>query len=133
MNRRIWAIVPALAFAPGLALVANQAPATAATRTLIASADSYTRSDAKTSNYGTDPRVFTSGRTNRLRHTVLKFHLPTLPSGQTITGATLRLYAQAASRGSGADVYTTSTGWTETGVTWNTEPAHGTLLVKNGE
>jgi hypothetical protein len=133
MKQRIWAIVLALALALGVAaLVTNTSSATAATRNVVASADSYVRYDAKASNFGTTSQLFTSGQTSLWRHTALKFHLPTLASGETISGATLRLYATSASTGSGPDVYTTTTGWTETGVTWNAEPARGAWLGKRG-
>jgi hypothetical protein len=55
----------------------------------------------------------------------LKFSVSGL-SG-TVHSAKLRLYVQSGTA-DGPSVYTTSTGWTETGITWNNRPALGAQL-----
>ena len=133
MRKNLWAIVLALVIAVGMTvMITDQSPAAAATRTVAANADTYTRYDAKTSNYGTATRASVSGQASHWRHTLLKFRLPVLPAGETVSGASLRLYATSASTGLGADVYATTNDWTETGVTWNTAPARGIWLAKKG-
>jgi hypothetical protein len=133
MTRRVFPLVVGLVVVActAVGLAANGLPRSASTRTIAASADAYTRYDAQTSNYGTEPEVFTSGTTKLWRHTVLKFHLPVLSSGETIGRATLRLYATADSANSRSDVYSTSTAWTETGVTWRNEPVRGGWLGRS--
>ena len=64
-EKKLWAIVLALIVAVGMTvMITDQSPATAATHTVAANADTYTRYDAKTSNYGTATRASASGQTS---------------------------------------------------------------------
>ncbi len=133
MHRAIWAAALVLPLTMGaVALLPKTIPAAAATHRVSASMDTSTSYEAKNTRHGAAHHLFTSGRNRAWRHTFLQFRLPTLTVGETITGATLRLYASVGSAGAGPDVYTTRTGWQETDVTWNAAPARGTWLGRKG-
>jgi hypothetical protein len=84
-------------------------------------ADSDVSSSSPTKNYGTAStlrvRVASSGNTYR---TFLRFTISGLVG--TVSRVQLRLYVTDPTTGGGA-VYQTGTTWTETGVTWKTQPA----------
>ena len=62
-----------------------------------------------------------SGNANR--RTLVRFNLPSLPSGCSVTGAALTLQSTSAVTGRTIDLYRAAGSWTETGVTWNNAPA----------
>ncbi len=100
------------------------------TQTLSAVADTYTRADAPNTNYGTAVRFSTQGDAGYRRHAFVRFNV-SIPSDRVVTSAKLRAYGESSSVTSGGvDLYTTSAGWTETGVTWNNAPSRGTWLGK---
>ena len=107
--------------------------AEAATYTIPVKSDTYTKADApSTSGFQNDTRWSVDGRAKTSRHAFVKFTLPTLASGESVTSATFRAYSQAASSGPGVDVYKTSNSWAPNTITYNTEPARGTWLDKEG-
>ena len=53
----------------------------------------------------------------------MRFNLPSIPSGCSLTGASLKLFATAAATGRTIDLYRAGGAWTENTVTWNTAPA----------
>ncbi len=87
-------------------------------------ADSYVRSNAATSNFGTATTIEGSSTGNGRRavnfQPYLRFSVGALPA--TPTSAKLRLFVTDASATSG-NLFRTSTTWTETGLTWNNKPA----------
>jgi hypothetical protein len=113
------------------ALVTQLSPARADTVTADATADTYTRASADTSNFGTRARWSVDGQTSGLRYGFLRFEV-SVPTGETVTSATLRAYSESASSATGVDVHTTSGGWTETGLTWDNQPAPGSWLSNAG-
>jgi len=84
--------------------------------------DAYISEGAPNTNYGTTEYliVYPGGGIDR---SLLKFDFTSLPTGATITTATLNLYYYAATGNpTGRTVWAyelTTTGWTEAGVTWN--------------
>jgi hypothetical protein len=99
--------------------------------TTEAVADTYTRSDAPESNFGTTVRWSTEGDAGHTRHAFVKFDV-TLPDGVHVTAAHLAAYADSADNASdcpGPAVYATTSSWTETGVTRRNEPARGAFLA----
>jgi hypothetical protein len=60
---------------------------------------------------------------------LVKFNLAGLPAGQHVTQAVLRLNLQYSydypDIARGIEVYRVNSGWTETGVTWDTQPSYG--------
>ena len=95
----------------------------AATYTFTAVADTYTRSDAASTNYGSNSRLSERYAKSQRRHAYLRFNVALL-AGERITGATLKTYSTT----SGANVDlrdVASNTWSESGVTWNSAPAFG--------
>ena len=111
---------------------AFQDAAAASVQTVTATADTYVRYDAPTTNYGTSVRWSVEGRTNIWRNALIRFNV-TVPAGEEVVSARLRAYSEAtASATDFVDVYATPGGWMETGVTWQTAPARGAWLDKVG-
>ena len=114
-----------------LACLGRLAPgvAEAVTLTFTPAADAFVDAAQASSNFGTSAilRTYVSPE----QRSYLRFNVTGL-GGQTITRATLRLYAN----GSSAAGYTVSgvgdTGWSETGITYNNKPALGALLDTHG-
>ena len=97
-------------------------------------ADSYVVSGKATSNYGTGTTLYvqsSSTSTYGNERSWLRFDLSSIPSGTTISSATLQLYDWGAA---GAALPTEVRGgsddtWSETGINWNNQPAFGTALA----
>jgi hypothetical protein len=108
-------------------------PTTAsAAPTVSLSMDTYVQVDKATSNFGTSVRLSTEGRRNIWRNTLVRFNVQ-VPAGEHVVSAKLRAYSETSTTSTEfVDVFTTSGGWTEMGVTWNTAPARGTWLGKAG-
>ena len=109
------------ASAPSNAVTPTAGPAP--TLTFIPTADAYVSSGAKTTNFGTDPTLQV-GSSPQL-HSYLQFDVEGLTG--SIAKATLRLYVTTG--GSGASVHSTSTAWTESGITYRTAPAYGSTVA----
>ena len=83
-----------------------------------------------TSSPGHGVRVAVPGCTRVLGvdpepHGYLKFDLPELAAGQVVTGAPLRVHTTTSSCAGTVDdltVQVADNGWSETTVTWNTQP-----------
>lgn len=103
---------------------------TTTTYTFKATADSYVRSDQPDANFGADYVIGTEAGSASTPTLVsyLKFNVTGVTG--TITGATLQVYSFATSA-LGWVVSTTSTTWTETGITYTNAPAIG-AVVGNG-
>ena len=118
---RVRRVVPL--FAVWLALLAASLPAAmpvlAATHTFTSTADTYTNSDRRTSNYGTQTtvRVRASSTTHRA---YLRFDVAGLDG--PVTSARLRLFVTDAAP-NGGTIHRSASGWTETGLNWNNAPA----------
>jgi hypothetical protein len=108
-------------------------PTTAgATTTTSLTMDTYVQADKATTNFGASVRLSTEGRPNIWRNSLLRFNVQ-VPAGEHVVSAKLRAYSEASTTSTEfVDVFTTSGGWTENGVTWNTAPPRGTWLGKAG-
>ena len=109
----------------------------AVTRTLRlpAAADTMARQADPTSGAGpagslvSDGQV-TSGTASRAT-AYLRFAVPALAAGESVAGASLSLQVTNGTA-NGPAVWRTATAWTESGLTWNTQPARsGTAAVGN--
>jgi hypothetical protein len=106
-------------------------------------ADAFVYSDTNTvgTNYGSDPllRVRSDGRA---RKSYLRFDLDQIPSGDTVSSASLKLTVEELTSdpnkviriygindGAAGDLLS---GWTEAGLTWNNAPSKGTAGTANG-
>ena len=103
---------------PGYISVAP--PSSTTTVTAPASADSYVREAAPSSNLGTATTVNTDGGTGTHEYGYFRFDV-TGVSG-SVTSAKLRAWVVNGS-GNGPQIFATGNGWTELGLTWNNRPA----------
>jgi hypothetical protein len=93
-------------------------------QSVAAAADSYVDQNSPNSNFGTNANLYvTSRNANRNRRTLVRFNLPSIPSGCSLTGSSLKLFSSAASGGRTIDLYRAGGAWTEGAVTWNTAPS----------
>lgn len=93
-------------------------------------ADVQVRSDNPNNNYGTDPKIPVEGKALLERNSFLKFNV-TVPAGETVTNAKVRVWTETAASTSTVDLFAVSnTTWIESGtgsVTFNTQPTMGLL------
>jgi hypothetical protein len=93
-------------------------------QTVTASIDSYVKQDDPTGNFGIAPDIFVQSRATALnRRLLVKFTLPSQPANCSVSMAVLRLFATATAPGRTIQVFRAAASWTETGVTWNNQPA----------
>ena len=95
-------------------------------------ADAQVASGKPTANYGSSTNLYLQSSASGYgdERAWLKFDLSSLPAGTNITGATLQLWNF---RAAGAALPVEARGgaddtWTESGLTWNTQPAFGAAL-----
>jgi hypothetical protein len=93
------------------------------TQTLLSVADTHVRQNNANNNYGTTTTMQVRSGNNNNRRSLLRFTLPPIPNRCTITSATLRLWVTVASAGRTYQAFRAGAAWTETAVTWNTQPA----------
>lgn len=103
----------------------------ALTTTIGVDADSYVRSTATSTNYGSATTLLADGNdANATLQTYVRF---TIPNVSGITNAKLRLRVTNAASGSSTKFYevrqVASTSWSETGLTWSNKPALGAVLT----
>jgi acid phosphatase type 7 len=96
------------------------APALAATLTFTAQADAFVNRSQASSNKGTSAELRIR---NDVKRTYVRFNVA-LPSGETVTSATLRLFATTGPIcAQGAEVLRSANDtWGETSITWNNQP-----------
>jgi hypothetical protein len=93
-------------------------------QTVAASADTYVSQASPTQNFGTASDLFVQSKNgNQNRRTLVRFNLPSIPAGCKVTSSELRLFGTATVSGRTIDAYRANAAWTETGVTWNNQPA----------
>jgi Carbohydrate binding module (family 6)/F5/8 type C domain/Glycosyl hydrolase family 30 TIM-barrel domain/Glycosyl hydrolase family 30 beta sandwich domain len=95
-----------------------------APQSLTPVADAWFDQASTSDNKGSDSvlKVMSKGPVNNLRAAV-RFPHPAAPSGCAVASATLRLYAGSARSGRTIEVLRLASGWTESGITWGTQPA----------
>lgn len=95
--------------------------------------DTYVQQNKGTTNNGTTTTLVVSSSGTSNQRAYVRFDLtqcnPAIPSTATVRLATIRLYASAvpSSVCRTIDVFDVSAAWTETGLTWNTQPS-GTAI-----
>jgi hypothetical protein len=92
--------------------------------TYQASGDSWIQQDGggATTNFGTDTLLDVKANASKNRRALFVFTLPTLPTDCSLTGATFRAYLSTTGGTRTMNLFQISSSWTETGVTWNTQP-----------
>gem|GEM_PF-2448643 len=86
-------------------------------------ADTWVNEASATTNYGTATTMSVQTRSGQNRRVLVQFDVSAIPSGTTVSNATLYLYMSTApvqSRTYAAHRITST--WTETGVNWNNQP-----------
>jgi hypothetical protein len=102
---------------------------TTQTYTYTSAADATIDQANPDANYGSDTKLVVDG--SPVDDFLLRFDVSTTGCS-TITSATLWLTDNANGSAKGGDFYTTTGGWTETGVTWSNAPQRGSLLNSLG-
>jgi large repetitive protein len=93
-------------------------------QTASSNADSWINQSSASSNFGTDAIIKVRSQSgNNNNRSLVRFTLPAVPSGCTLTGATLRLYAASAATGRTLQALRINAAWTENAVTWTNQPA----------
>ncbi len=124
MRKRVSFAALALAVAAGAMTLAVTAPsAAAATSTFTPVADTYVNSGSASTNYGTSTQLGVDN--SPVKRTFLRFTVTGLT--EAVTTAKLRLHVDdvsgAASNNGGTLKTMSNLTWSETGVTWNNQPA----------
>ena len=107
----LWVSCIVLAVLPGV-LAAQSAPPTA---------DTFSNSGAHNQNYGSQTALVVQHGSN----SYLKFNLATLPSGVSVSKATLRLYVDVVTSNGSFDVYQLNNSWNESTLTYSNAPPLG--------
>ena len=90
------------------------------------SADSYTNSADPTTNYGAKTLLDVDGATQA---TYIQFNLASIPSGATVSQATLKLYVNAVTTAGSFNVNYVSGTWAESTLTYDLAPAQGSTIA----
>ena len=106
-------------------LLRPHAAVAAETFTVPAAADGYVSRSEPDRSYGTSTTLKVSPKSYR---TFLRFPAPSLPSGSTVTGVSLAIFATSTAAG-GFEVHPASGAWTETTLTYNSAPVWNTTIL----
>jgi hypothetical protein len=90
------------------------------------SADAYTDTATPTKNYGAVTLLSVDGATDT---TYIRFDLASIPSGASVSQATLKLYAYAVNTAGSFNVDYVNGSWTESTITSSLAPALGTTIA----
>jgi hypothetical protein len=113
---------------PGNTLTAATSFCNGGSQAITARKDAYVDQASADSNFGTGNSLHVQSSALQPsvlgpRRTVIEFDLASIPTFCSVTAATLRLYATSAVGGRTIQALQASASWTETGVTWNNQPA----------
>lgn len=125
--------IPSPTLSPTSSPTPSPSPGVVILPAIVASEDAVLKQSSPDSNFGSTSITYIeakAGSTSAIG-SLLKFSVSGI-GGRTVVHATLKLYAAAASAGSGGTFYTTGTAWNESSVTWNTAPAAGNFLGSIG-
>ena len=93
-------------------------------QTLAADRDSWVSQGSPSNNFGSDSALKVKSQTGSNSRALVRFPLPTLPSGCTsIASATLKMDAASAKEGRTLQALQVASAWSEAGVTWSNQPA----------
>ena len=114
-----------LIFIISATILANAQELSGSTTIIIhtSNADSYIESSTPTTNYGTSTKLKVDPKAVSIKRSLLSFDLSSIPVGQVIVKAVLSLYLSTPPSTSRVlEVHQVTANWTESGVTWNTQP-----------
>jgi Tol biopolymer transport system component len=98
-------------------------PANCTSATLAANADSWVRQSTSSTNYGKNATLRVDSKSYANSRSLVRFTLPAIPTGCTVTGAELQLYATSYKSGRTVTARPIAASWNETTVTWTNKPA----------
>jgi hypothetical protein len=130
---------PAVTYTPTPTATASSTPvptptstATPTSRSFDSVADSFVELDYPDANNGTNIDMSVDGDPTKTNRAFVRFDVSSIPAGSTVTHATLKLcFSSAPGAGAQGHVHElrlVTSGWTETGVTWNNQPAASTTV-----
>jgi hypothetical protein len=130
--RRSVRVTTASAIAIFTIMAGSLAPASAATTTVPASADSFVLSTSPNSNRGS---ALTLKVRSDIKITYIRFDVPALSGGETISAATLRLFATTTSKCTlGVEVLRAANDtWGEKAITWSDQPGPTGPVLATGQ
>jgi glucose/arabinose dehydrogenase/PKD repeat protein len=111
---------------------ATYRPASSTTLTFLPSADARVQEANPTTNYGTSATLRADGGVDPDVDSYLMF--PVTGVSGPVTAAKLRIHTTStatSASGNGPAAYATTTGWTETGITWNNRTARTTGALED--
>ncbi len=91
--------------------------------TLSANADAWIDQNSSSSNYGSDSILKVMSKSGNNFRALVRFNLPTPPTGCVVQSATLRLYSPSWKTGRTLQALRVNVNWAENGVTWSNQPA----------
>ena len=91
-------------------------------RPVLADFDSWVSQSSANANFGSDGILRVESQSGGNERALVHFALPAPPPGCELVGATLRLYASAATNGRTLQAFRLASGWSELGVTWGNQP-----------
>jgi hypothetical protein len=91
-------------------------------------ADAYTNTAAPTTNYGAQPLLNVNGATEV---TFVAFNLASIPSGATISKATLKLYVNSVTTAGSFNIDYVNGAWTESKIDQSNAPALGSAIASS--
>lgn len=94
-------------------------------QTVTANRDTWIQEDNATSNNGTDTKIKVKPQSDKLRRALVGFNLPSVPSGCSLTTATLTLFSDRGKPGRTIRVQRIAGSWGESTATWANQPAVG--------
>jgi hypothetical protein len=115
------ALLVALTFL--LTLPAPPKEAQASTLAHAPTQDARVQETNSSTNYGGSSFLRTDGGTGSRVETYLQYAITSVPAGERVTSAKLRVYDTDDGTADGPAVYTSSTGWSESTITWANKPA----------
>jgi hypothetical protein len=95
------------------------------------SIDSWVNQASQNGNYGSDTSIYVQARNLQARRLLVQFDLSSIPLNSTINSATLELYATSTTGSNTIELHRITSGWTESGVTWNNQPSYDAAIVSS--
>jgi hypothetical protein len=90
--------------------------------------DTYTNSTAAATNYGAQKTLDVDAAKEI---TYIQFNLASVPTGSSISQATLKLYVNTVATAGAFEVYAVNGAWTESALTYDLAPALGSVIDSN--
>jgi CSLREA domain-containing protein len=92
-------------------------------RPVPADFDSWVSQSAPSANFGGDSILKVASQGGGNERALVHFRLPSVPPGCRLVGATLRVHSSSAAAGRTLEALRVSSDWSESGVTWSSQPA----------